>query len=94
MNMVAQRIASAVLHVADKLVLPVHHIERSIGCELKIHGTEIGIGRNEQVLAVVALVTRAVVFQRVLLDAEEADGVAEQEVALHVVGEMAAGDEL
>jgi hypothetical protein len=39
--MVAERIACAVLHVADEDVVPVDKVERAIGRELEVNGTKV-----------------------------------------------------
>ena len=93
-DVVAEWIAGAVLHVADEYVVPVDDVERAVGGELHVDGAEVAVGAGEQVVAVGAFVAGAVVGDLVLFGAEEADGVVDEDVALDVVGEVAAGDEL
>jgi hypothetical protein len=91
---VAVRVARVVLHVADQGVVPVDDIERAIGRELEVHRAEVAIGGGDQVSDQLALVAGAVFADLAHAGAEEADAVADHESALHVVGEVAGGDEL
>jgi hypothetical protein len=91
---VPARIAQRVLHVPDQRVEPVAEVQRAIGPHLHGDGTEIGIRGLQQRLDLDAGEPRAVLDRAVLLDAVEPDDVRDQEVALHLVGEVAAADEL
>jgi len=90
---VAERIAGGVLHVADEDVVPVAEVEGAVGCELVVDGAEVTVGGGEEVVAVSGLVAGFGVEDLMLFEAEEADGVSEDDVALDFVGEVAAGDE-
>ena len=94
MDVVAQRIAGVVLHVADEDVVPVDDVERAVGRELEVHGAEVAVGAFQQILAVRGFPAGAVFLDLVLLDAEEADGVAQQDVALDFIREMARRNDL
>ena len=65
---VAQGVTGIVLHVANQDIMPVDHIQRAIGSELEIHGTEIAIGRLQKIVTRGGLVARAIVLDAVLLD--------------------------
>ena len=91
---VAERVAGRVLHVADQRVVPVDKIEAAIGADLQVAGTEIAVVRLDQVLPEVALDLRAVLDDFKVLDAEEADRVGVEVVALHLLGEVPRRNEL
>ena len=93
-GVVAHRVAGAVLHVADERVVPVREVERTIGGELHRDRAEITVLGLQEVLAEGQLEARALLRNRVLLGAEEADRVVDQDIALDVVGEVAAAHEL
>ena len=92
-DVVAQRIARGVLHVADEHVVPVDDVEGAVGRELEVDGAEVSVGGLIRSWRL-RLDGGAVVDGVVLLDAEEADRVAGEEVALDFIGEVARGDEL
>ena len=94
MHVVAQGIAGIVLHVANEDVVPVDHVQGAIGSELKIHRAEVAIAALQQVLPESGLPAGAVVHDLVLLDAEESDGIAQDDISLHFVREVAGGDDL
>ena len=93
MHMVAQRVTRVVLHVTNKNVVPVDHIKTAIGREFEIYGTEVAIFADKKVLAKAGLPAGAVVFDLVLLDAEETDRVGKDDIALHFIGEVTRGDD-
>ena len=94
MGVVAHWIASAVLHVADEHIMPVGDIERAVGGKLHRDRTEITVLGLQQVLPESQFVACAVFRDSVLLRAEEADSVVDNQIALNVIGEMAAADEV
>jgi hypothetical protein len=73
--------------------VPIDEVERAIGCEFEIDGTVVAIAGFDEVLAVFGFVAGFGVEHLVLFGAEEADGVVEEDVALDLIGEVAAGDE-
>ena len=92
MVVVAVGIAGVVLHVTNQHVVPIDDVEGAIGGELEVDGAEVGIGAGEQILAEGGFPAGAVVLDLVLLDAEKADRVAKDKVALHFLGEVPGGD--
>src|SRR5579862_4774733 len=54
---------------------------------------QVGIARDDQVLAPLGLIARPIVHHLVLLGAKEPDVVVDQHVALDLGGEMSAADE-
>ena len=93
-DVVAHRVAGAVLHMADEGVMPVGDVERTIRRELHGDRPEIAVGRLQEVLTEGQAEAGAILAHGVLLGTEEADGVVDQDVALDVIREMAAADEL
>ena len=91
---VAARVAEVVLHVADDRVLPVDEPDRAVGPDLEVGGAEVGVGRGDDRLDLGAGEARVVVLELVLEDALEADDVGDQQVPLHALGEVAAGEDL
>ena len=93
MLVVAFGVAGTVLHVADEDVGPVDEIERSVGGKLKIHGTEILIAAvtfEEVVTEIYFEESRfRVVLHTMLFGSKEANGVAEDDIALDFIGEVA-----
>ncbi len=85
---VSQRIPRAVLHVADERVMPVEKIETAIGPDLQITGTEVSVGRLDQILAKPALDFAAILDDLKILDAQEADRIGVEIVTLDHVGEV------
>ena len=94
MDMVAHRVTRAVLHVPDERIVPVGDVQGTIRRELHGDRPEITVGRLQEVLAEGQGETGAILAHGMLLGAEEADGVIDQDIALDVVREMAAADEL
>ena len=88
MHVVAERVAGVVLHVADEDVVPVDDVEGAVGRKLEVHGAEVAVFALEEIVAELGLPAGAVVLDLMLLDAEESDGVCEDDVALHFVGEV------
>ena len=74
--------------------MPVGEVERTVRGELHRDRAEVAVLGLQEVVAEGQLEARALLRDRVLLGPEEADGVVDQDVALHVVGEVAAADEL
>ncbi len=93
-RLVAPGVPYRVLHVPDERVEPVHDVERAVGPELQRDGPEVRVGRLQERFDLDAAEPRPVFDDAVLLGAEKADRVVDQEVALRVVGEVAARDEL
>src|SRR5690349_1180725 len=83
-----------VLHVADKYVVPINNVERSVRGELHINGPVIAILGLNKVKLVPALESCSVIFKRVLFGAKKSDGVVDKEIALHIVRKMAARHKL
>ena len=91
--MIPQWITGVVLHVTDKDVVPVDHVEGTVGGELDIGGAEIAVLRGEEILTEGRLPPRPAVLDLVLLDAEKPDRVREDEITLDLVGEMPRRDD-
>ena len=94
MGVVAVRVAERVLHVADQRIEPVDDVKRSIRPELEGDRPEIGVGRLQERLDRRARESRAVFLDAIPQNALEADVVVQKVVALGVVGEMTAVDQL
>jgi hypothetical protein len=92
-DVVAERVAGVVLHVTDEDIVPVDQVERAIWGELEVDGAEVAVVGLEEVVAEFGFPAGAFVIDGVLFDAEEADGVAEEDVALDIVREVSGGDE-
>ena len=92
-GVVAVRVAHVVLHVADDGVGPVGDVQGAVGTDLQVGGAEIGIARHDDRLDLPGRDLGAVVLHLVLEHAEEADRVADQEVAPVLLREMAARQE-
>ena len=90
---VAVGIACVVLHVADERIMPVDEVERAVRGELEVHRAEVAVGRGEEVAVGLAGEAGAVVGLLAEADAEEADGVADHEVALLRFREVTRRDE-
>ena len=93
MLVIAIGVARAVLHVANEGIVPVDEIERSVGCEFHVDGSKVGIGSVNEILSEGAFESRAIVAESVLFGAEKSDGVIDENIALDLVGEVAAGDD-
>src|SRR3546814_3081068 len=91
--MVAERVAGGVLQMADQDVVPVNEVQGAVRSEFHVNRAEIAVIRNEEVLPVVAFVAGAIVFHCVLFHPQEADGIVDQQITLHLIGEMTAGYE-
>src|SRR5690606_3078224 len=61
--------------------------------KFQVDWPEMGIGRLDEILSKRSLITGAVIFDGVLFDPEEADGISKQKIALTVVREMAGRDD-
>ena len=92
MLVVAIGIAGVVLHVTDDYVLPVRYVKGSIVSDLDIGGSEVSVlGGDEKVVDRGTLaVSVTIVGKCVLLDSEESDRVANQEVSIVGLGEVGA----
>ena len=87
MGLIAVWVTNVVLHVADDDVLPVGDIERSIAADLEVGRAEVAVAGDEQILGLSAPdVALVIIFHRVLLDAEEANGVADEKVTVVFLG--------
>ena len=73
---IAERVAGAVLHVADENVVPVAEVEGAIWPKLVIDGAEIAVGRFEEVVAMLGFVAGFGIKDLVLFEAKKADGVS------------------
>ena len=91
--MIAQWITGVVLHVTDKDVVPVDHVEGTVGGELNVGGAEVAVRRSEEIMAGGCFPSRSLVLDLVLLDAEKPDRVREDEITLDLVGEMPRRDD-
>ena len=91
---VAAGVTHIVLHVADDDVLPVGHVHGAVAADFEIRRAEVAIfGRLDEVLGFrAAHVAVFIGLHRVLLDAEEADGVEDEEIALIFLGKVWAGN--
>jgi hypothetical protein len=92
-DVVAEGVAGIVLHVTDEDIVPVDDVERAVWGEFEVDGAEVAVVGLEEVVAEFGFPAGAFVIDGVLFDAEEADGVAEEDVALNFVREVGGGDE-
>ena len=91
-GLIAVWVTNVVLHVADDDVLPVGDIERSVAADLEVGRSEVAVAGDEQILGLSAPdVALVIIFHRVLLDAKEANGVADEKVTVVFLWEMIAG---
>jgi len=67
--------------VSDQDVVPIDHVERSVGRELEVYRAEVGISAYQQILSVVALIAGAIIFQCVFFGTQESYGIIDKEVA-------------
>ena len=100
-RVVAVGVADVVLHVADDHVVPVGDVERAVGAHDRVGGPEVAVlaleerpHRGAPDLARLPARVVAVAVEVILLHAEEPDRVADEEVLLHVVGEVRRRDDL
>src|SRR4051794_7880786 len=89
--MVAIGVAEMMLHVADDWVLPIGHIDRTVGSDVHGGGAEVSVAGTNQVLHPLAFEARAFLVDFDTIDALEADDVAVQKIALEFLREMPAG---
>ena len=94
MGMVAVGVAQRVLHVADQGVEPVDDVERTIRSELERDRAEVGVGRTQERLDRRAGESRTVFLDPIAENPLKADVVVQEIVALRVVGEVPAVDQL
>ena len=87
-------VAEVVLHVADDRVLPVEEVDGAVRPDLDVRRAEVRVGRGEDRLDLGAGEAGAVVLDLVLQDALEADHVGDEQVALVLLGEVPAGEDL
>ena len=85
------RVPHVVLHVPDDRVGPIGDIERTVATDLDVGRAEVWIARDEDRLDFLGGDIRSVVFDFMLENTEEADAIADQEVALILFREQAAG---
>ena len=90
---VAIRVTRVVLHVADERVVPVDEVERAVRREFEVDRAEVAVGGRDEVAVGLAGEAGAVVGLFAKTDAEESDRIADHEVALLRIGEVARGDE-
>src|SRR5262249_4594290 len=81
-------------HVANDRVVPIEEVESTIRADAKVRGPEVRVRRGEQAFLFGADKAGSLVLELVLKDALEADDVADQQVALHRLREVPAGEEL
>ena len=98
---VAVRVAERVLHVADQRVVPVDDVEGAVGAEFEVDRPEVLVGRLrgrvdrlEERLDGRRLEPGAVLLDAIAEDAVEADHIVEQIIALRLIREVPAGDQL
>ena len=91
---VAAGVAQVVLHVPDQRVVPVEEIDRTVGPDLDVDRAEVGIRAEDDRLELLGAETRAVVEHAVLEDALKTDHVGHQVVALVLLGEVRAREDL
>ena len=91
---IAPRVPQRVLHVSDQRIEPVGDVERPVEPEFDRNRPEVRIRRHQQRFGLHGDEPGAVLPYLVLLDALEADRVRHQEIALGIVGKVAAADEL
>ena len=94
--LVAIRVTDVVLHVSDDDIVPVSHVERTVFTKdgigraevfvTALHGLDGGSPPNLAELVLVGF--KSIPVHLILLDAEIADGVAEDEVLLPVIREV------
>ena len=93
-NMIAVGVTGVVLHVANQSILPIHHVKRTVGSKLQVGWAEVEVLGYQEIVTVFGGEAGVLIHHLVLLDAEKADVVVDQDVALNLVREMATGHEL
>ena len=91
--MVAVRIALRILHVADERIVPISEPKRAIGTDLGVGGTEVFVGRFEQVRNALAVEPGAVLADFPARDAIHVNNAGVNEMPLDILREMAADNE-
>src|SRR5690606_28942133 len=91
MRMITKWVTRIVLHMSDQHIMPVGNIQRTIRSKFKIDRPEVIVRLYEQILSVPAFITGAFVGKRMLLGSQETNGIVDQEIALHLIWEMATG---
>ncbi len=98
---VAVGIANVVLHVTDDGVVPVRNIQRAVFANDGVRGTKVAIFAIEQLkpgrspdFAELSLLAVAFAIQVVLLDAQETDRVADQEIVAACLRESGSDDRI
>ena len=89
----AVRVTQMVLHVTDDRLMPIGEVNRAVGARANANRAEVRIGGRNQIFERLTLQARAVLGD---LDAEhalEGNHVEVQEVALKLLGEVAAGQD-
>ena len=76
------------LHVSNQCILPVNHIQRTIGSKLEIRGTEIQVTGDKQVMAIFGSETGILINDFVLFCTEKTDIVIDQNITLYFIREM------
>ena len=94
MQVIPRGVPDVVLHVPDDDIVPVGHIECTVGTEFHVRGAEVLVGTLDEVLAGVTPHVILVVLglEVILLHPEEADGIGENVIALPFVREVPAGN--
>ena len=87
------RVAHVVLHVSDQDVAPVGDIQGTVAPDLDVGRTEVGVRGDEDRLDLFCGDVGPVEADLVLQDALEPDRVADQEVAVGVLGKVRTGEE-
>ena len=93
-RVVAIGVAGTVLHMSYQGVLPVDHIEGTVGSEFQIGRTKIQVFGNDQILPECGAETWVLINHPVLFGAEESNIVVDQNITLNFIGKVPAGYEL
>ena len=94
MRVVTIWVTGIVLHVADKCVVPIGHVQRAVRGKLHIHGAKITIVAHKQIVPIYHAQRRTIIEHTMLFGALESDGVVDQHITLHFVWKMTTGDKL
>ena len=94
MRGISVRITEVVLHVSDDRVDPVQKIDRAIGADLEVGGTEHRVGGRKHGFFLGARETCPFIVDPVSENALEPDHIADQEIPLPGLGKVAARERL
>src|SRR5205807_3780673 len=90
---IAVGVAYVVLHVADDRVLPVEEVDGAVRRNLDVRGTETWITGKDDLVGLSAGEARILVADFVLQNTLETDDICHEQVALHVLREVPAGED-